>query len=191
MKKRPQQDLVNASFNLPRDVSVWLSEYADTVSTTKTSVLVKTLQDAMNEKGSGFRTDVEWILRNKISYHKRTFGESTEFHWKYEDVENYGDFTSGYSLSLDEEPPLGYVLAAENTRNNLRQLFADAVMFYMEKMLSVILLIPYRLDPTHKVWTALKKHDGIQVCTPETLVDEIEGLMAALPDDWNEHIRLG
>lgn len=175
----------NTSVSLENEVFDWLDTQGEKYGINRSKLINDIIRERIRRRPSGLNHDIEWILDNKVNYHKLAFGTDCKFHYKLEDCPEYGDFSTAYSITLDDEPPLAYVLAAEDTRETLKDLFADSVMFYMEKVTPIILVIPYRMDPSHKIWELLSKHEGIIVTTPEDLVDHIEGIMSGLPEDWN------
>jgi hypothetical protein len=179
---------MKTSINMPLDIHEWVEREAEARGQKKSQIILRALRERMETRPSGFRNDVEWIMDNRILFYNEEVGENI-FRWTHYEDSDIAGFDAAYSLSLLDEPAFSYLLIAEDTRDNLRKLFADAVMFNLEVDTPTIMLIPYRFDPHNKTWESLKRHKEISICTPEGLADvagEILRRTIQANPDWDK-----
>ena len=197
MTEQPQNKLENASFKLPKELNDWLANQAENQGRNKTKVLIDILQERMVSRPSGFKHDMEWLLEENYSQkgtndlvynHHEQKGENNAFDTAYKLVNRH--------FERKGEEIVCYVIPAESTRENLKDLFANAVIFNVENDHPVILLIPYILTPDHRIWKAFEKYPDIHICTPDRLLIAIKDIQLAWDQeiardtiDWNTLFR--
>lgn len=157
----------NTSVNLEFEVFDWLDEESEKRGVNRSKLINEIVRDRMGTRPSGLRHDVEWILDNKLN----------DF-LKYKQLD-YNEELWGASyviyrdLSPIEEPdcPVCFIMVAELTRNRLRELFAEAMILSLEdEDVPTIMLIPYKTDPSNKIWKAFSKQELLSVKTPENFL---------------------
>lgn len=164
----------NTSINFESDIFQWLDEESARRGVNRSKLINNIVRERMETRPSGFKADIEWIMGEHLH-------PGSHVDWKEEPIpEDIQDFDAIYSihrLATDDshqDALAGYIILVENTREGLRRLFADAMLFHLNNgNHPILLMIPYKLDPDNKVWKGFSQFEPIQVRTPEKLVPAV------------------
>lgn len=172
METKPE--FKNTSINIDLDILAWLDMEADRRKSNRSKIIMDIIRDRIESRPSGFLPDIDWLLQTQINPYMPDLVYLPNKPWDvaYDIYEYYDGDEIGYTFSR--------ILIAENTRDRLRELFAEAVLESLDTGVATIMLIPYKLDPKHKVWAAFEKQDLLHVCTPETLALTIKKIGRAI-----------
>jgi len=186
--QNPQSLTVNKSISFSPDVLEWLDIQADKRGISRSKVFNDIVRDRMDSAPSGLKHDVEYLLENNYSTDGFNLSNLTWSHFNTKDKNSV--FKTVYKLKdvrnkFDPDNTACYVIPTETTRDNLRELFANAVIFNVDHASPVVLLIPYKLNPRHKIWSAFEQYPSIYICTPESFITAI-GIIEA---NLNEKIK--
>lgn len=166
METKPE--FKNTSINIDLDILSWLDLEADRRKSNRSKIIMDIIRDRIESRPSGFLPDIDWLLQTQINPYIADLDPAPDKSWDVvQDIYEWDELTEGGTL-------ICRVLIVEKTRDRLRELFAEAVLESLDTGISTILLIPYKLDPKHKVWAAFEKQDLLYVCTPETLASTIK-----------------
>lgn len=165
----PSDPPFNTSINLDADIYEWIVYEMKQRDTTRSKAINLVLRERMEQRPSGFIHDIRWIYENQDQFQIKDTSYNKDW------------FVGGFTVSLGKDPaellpPFAKILVAENTRDDLMLLFAEAVVDQSQSGLPLVLVIPYKLDKGHKVWTTLDKQRLIHVVTPENLLKVLTDL---------------
>lgn len=173
MPEHTNKSPINTSINIDHDLADWIKSEQKRRKVTRSKLINLVIRERLNQRPVGFIHDIRWLLEEK--------------HGPFNIVESKHnkDWFAGAFEVLDPRNIAGpaedgelvcKILVAENTRDDLMRLFAESVVEQSSALCPVILLIPYKLDKTHRVWSALDKQVLIHVVTPDGLIKTIHDL---------------
>jgi hypothetical protein len=194
-------DTKNTSINLPVDLLDWLKEQATKRHSTLSRTAADFLKERMDSHAPGIVNDIEWILNNRLPNYCMWFPDipadtndviaafTIERKATQEETDFMRDYAKEAYISLHpKQPQLAQsfaevneihgvaacrILVATQTRHKLMRLFTAAIMDRDESAMETILVVPYKLDPRHKIWNSVRKQDRLQICTPDGLLHAI------------------